>query len=242
MNKHFPWGIFLSLSTIVAISFGGAYLIYRILDGPDPFKTIERTPGKMTPVTTPVRTASAADTDGYLVIHLRASVEMSPDTGVPAFDMALENKGFSAECPGKVVSSDHRAQGKDYWTEEEGALASADSLVCLPATSKAVPVAVTNEVSEAAVMLDEEDAAQFPSAVLEAKGQAVFIQTGKAGYLLYAGGISAKSCATGCGAGAAAGVSVTRMSRALSEDRFVFNVPAGDSQTLDVVTIVPVTR
>jgi hypothetical protein len=244
MNKQFPWGIILSLVAIVLISLGGGYLLYRVIDEASPFRpvAVPEKPAASPPAGPPVRAVSVADAEGYLVINLRASVELSPSTGAAAYESALENKGFSQDCPGKVVATDFRSQGKDYWSEEEGAIADAQAVVCLPATSRAFTDAFGTEVSEARVSLDDDDAAALPSARLEGKGKSVFVQTGKSGYLLYAGGVTAKSCDSGCEAGAAAGVSVTRVSRPLAEDRFVFSVPAGDAKSLNVAAALPVTQ
>lgn len=241
MNKQFPWGIVVSLVAIVLIAVGGAYLLYRIVNEVSPFKPVAKlgAPAARPPASPP---AAPDAVKGFLVLHLRASVEMSPDTGAAAFDLALENKGFAQECPGKVVTLDHRATSQDFWSEEEGAIAKSDSVICLVATDKATVGEMDGPASPARTVLDDNDASQYPDAVVESQGKSAFVQTGKANYMLYVGGVSFKSCAAGCDAGAAAGVSVTKVKRALSEDRFVFSVPAGDSKTVGVAATVPGTQ
>lgn len=239
MNKQFPWGIVVSLVAIVLISVGGAYLLYRIANEASPFKPVVKlgAPAPLTP--SPAPAGAAVEVSGFLVLGLRASVEMSPDTGEVAFDLALENKGFAPECPGKVVTLDHRATSQDFWSEAEGAVAKTDSVICLAATDKATVGEMSGPGSLARTVLDDNDASQYPDAVVESQGKSAFVQTGKANYMLYVGGVSFKSCAAGCDAGAAVGVSVTKVRRALSEDRFVFSVPAGDSKTVGVAATVP---
>lgn len=242
MQKQFPIGIFISLATVVLISLGGGYLLYRVMGGAPPFKPGLPRAAAGEQEAGPRGPAPGVSATGYLVMHLRSRVEMSPDTGLAAYDMALDNKGFAPECPGKVVQTDHRAQGYDFWTEEEGAIAEADSVVCLPATVAAPGAVFPTEAVAARVELDEDDAAALPEAQGVGRGMAVFVQTGKAGYLLYAGGVTVKGCAASCGAGAAAGVSVTRVSRALSEDRFLFTVPVAEHKRLNAAAVVPVTQ
>lgn len=238
MKKLFPARTVIAIAAIIMISIGGAYALYRIIETPPPFKSQDAAPEVLSRPGVLLNVTPAVP--GYQVIQLRASVEMSPDTGTVAFDIAMEGRGFMTECPGTVVPVDHRKQTTDYWSEEEGALAEAKTLVCLPTTSNVPPPAFTDKVSDARVVLDEDDAELHPLAVFEAKGTAVFVHTDKGGYLLYAGGISAKSCDSGCDAGIAAGVSVTKVSRPLNEDRFVFAVPAGDSKILSVVAALAV--
>lgn len=240
MNKQFPWGIVVSLVAIVLISVGGAYLLYRIANEASPFKPVVKLGAPATSTPPPAPAAAAGEREsGFLVLSLRASVEMSPDTGEVAFDLAMENKGFAMECPGKVVTLDHRATSKDFWSEAEGALAKTDSVICLAATEKATVGDMTGPSSPSRTVLDDNDASQYPDAVVESQGKSAFVQTGKANYMLYVGGVSFKSCAAGCDAGAAVGVSVTKVRRALSEDRFVFSVPAGDNKTVGVAATVP---
>lgn len=240
MNKQFPWGIVVSLVAIVLISVGGAYLLYRIINEGSPFKpTQAHVAARNAP---PEGNVSAAASDpaasGFMVLHLRASVEMSPDSGTAAFDLAIENRGFEKECPGKVVTLDHRTQSQDFWSEEEGAIAQSDSVVCLAANEADARAEVAGAPDATRTALDDDDAAQYPDAVIEAKAHSVFVKVGSSGYMLYAGGAVFKSCAAGCEAGAAVGLSVTKVKRALSEDRFVFAVPAGDSKTVSVAAIV----
>jgi len=244
MNKHFPWGVVASLLVIVAVSVGGGYLLYRIIDGASPLR-VEKAPAIKPPekvaAVKPAPVAPAA-AEGFLLVHLRSTAEMSPDTGESAFDVAIESKGFVTECSEKVVAMDHRVQKRDYWSEEEGASAEVSSLVCLPATALVAGTEFGAEASTARAVLEEEDASTFPQASVEGKGKVVFVHTGKAGFMLYAGGATAKTCESGCEAGLASGVSVMKVSRPMTEERFLFTVPVGDSKTLNVTATVPLSQ
>jgi hypothetical protein len=244
MDKRFPWGIIASLVVIASVSVGGGYLLYRIIDSAKPLKAGASEPRSTgTPPAAAVpSTETSSGTPGYLVVHLRAAAEMSPDTGDSAFDAVLENKGFATECPGKVVTNDHRGQAKDFWSEEEGATADTDSVVCLPAFSTVSGEAFAGETSPGRVTVDDTDAAEFPDEVFRTQGRSLFVETGKAKYMLYAGGISAKRCKGECEGGVAVGVSVTRVSRPLPEDRFVFSVPVGDSRAVNVAASAPMAQ
>jgi hypothetical protein len=240
MQKQFPLGLVISVATVVLLSVGGGYLLYRVMGGAPPFKpSLQRAAAGESDLGSPVLVPDAA---GYLVVHLRSRVEMSPATGLASYDMAMENQGFALACSGKVVQTDHRAQGQDFWSEEDGAIAEADSVVCLPATASAPGAVLPTEAVAARVEFDDDDVATLPDVKGVGRGMAVFVQTGKAGYLLYAGGITAKGCAASCGEGAAAGVSVTRVSRALSEDRFLFTVPMAENKRVNAAAVVPVTQ
>jgi hypothetical protein len=243
MDKRFPWGIVASLVVIVSVSIGGGYLLYRIIDSTNPVKAGAGQPSAKI-VDAPVAPVATTEvgTAGYLVVQLRATAEMSTDTGQPAFDATLENRGFATECPGKVVPNDHRAQARDFWSEEEGATAETESVVCLPALSTVTTSAFPGETADGQVTVDDTDAAEFPAEVFRTQGRSLYVATGKANYMLYAGGISAKRCKDECEGGVAVGVSVTRVSRPLSEDRFVFAVPVGDSRTLNVSASAPMAQ
>lgn len=244
MNKQFPWGIVVSLVAIVLISVGGAYLLYRIINEGLPFKPVQAPLSVVgAPASNGIKATSPGSAPaGFLVLHLRASVEMSPDSGSAAFDVTVESRGYATVCPGKVVTLDHRTQSQDFWSEEEGAIAQSDSVVCLAASESDAIAKVDGASGVARTVLDDDDVAEYPEADVEAQAQSVFVKIGSGGYMLFAGGAVFKSCAAGCEAGAAAGVSVTKVKRALSEDRFVFAVPAGDSKTVSVAAIVSGTK
>lgn len=243
MDKQFPWGIVASLVVIVSVSIGGGYLLYRIIDSARPVK-----PGAVRPVVEQEaaaigpKTVSNVEAPGFLVVHLRATAEMSPDQGQPAFDVTLENKGFATECPGKSVPNDHRAQETDYWTPEEGATAEVESLVCLPALASLSAADFPGNTAPGRVTVDDTEVEEFPEDIFQTQGRSLYVDTGRGRYMLYAGGISAKRCKEECEGGVAVGVSVTRVSRPLSEDRFVFAVPMGDSRAVNVSASAPMAQ
>lgn len=245
MDKQFPWGIVASLVVIAAVSTGGGYLLYRIIDGSQPIKagvTRSSQVSAPAPAENTLVVPTAAGTPGFLVIQMRAAAEMSPDTGQPSFDVALENQGFATDCPGKVVGSDHRSQKKDFWTSDEGATAETESVVCLPALSTVSTADFPGETAAGRVTVDDTEASEFPDEIFQTRGRSVYVQTGTANYMLYAGGISGKRCKDECEGGVAVGVGVTRVGRPLSEDRFVFSLPMGDSRELNVAASAPMAQ
>jgi hypothetical protein len=92
------------------------------------------------------------------------------------------------------------------------------------------------------VTVDDTEASEYPEDVFQTQGRSLYVETGKANFMLYAGGISAKRCKDECEGGVAVGLSVTRVSRPLSEDRFVFAVPMGDSRAVTASASAPMAQ
>lgn len=239
MNKHFPWVPVGIAALIVALGGAGAYGLLKYMGEPSWAKSVGPARSAVW-VTTPTGgSGAAAGEQGYLVVKVNVAGQMEGAERAKTAHGSAVVTGFSTSCPGKVVMLDFRAIQSDLWAPDDAATPSLEATLCFPSKNGGIPTAsLISDLATAQVEVDGDDVKTHPAFSPTAFSRAVVLDTGVFKYLLLASVGFWQECDDDCGAGASAGISVTRVFHNASEARFNFIAPVDEESNVEYSSVI----